>query len=49
MYRLVMRSNLPKAIEFQDWFCEEVTPSIRKTGGNRILPATLMKMKRGSV
>lgn len=33
VYRLVMRSNLPKAVEFQDWICEEVIPSIRKTGG----------------
>lgn len=33
VYRLVMRSNLPKAIEFQDWVCEEVIPCIRKTGG----------------
>lgn len=28
-----MRSNLPRAVEFQDWICEEVIPSIRKTGG----------------
>lgn len=33
VYRLVMRSNLPAATEFQDWICEEVVPSIRKTGG----------------
>ena len=33
VYRLVMRSNLPGAVEFQDWVCEEVIPSIRKTGG----------------
>lgn len=33
VYRLVMRSNLPAAIEFQDWICEEVIPSIRRTGG----------------
>ena len=33
VYRLVMRSNLPRAVEFQDWICEEVIPSIRKTGG----------------
>ena len=32
VYRLVMRSNLPRAVEFQDWICEEVLPSIRKTG-----------------
>lgn len=33
VYRLVMRSNLPAATEFQDWVCEEVLPSIRRTGG----------------
>ena len=33
VYRLVMRSNLPSAVEFQDWICEEVIPSIRRTGG----------------
>ena len=27
-----MRSNLPTAIDFQDWVMEEVLPSIRKTG-----------------
>lgn len=32
VYRLVMRSNLPSAEVFQDWVCEEVLPSIRKTG-----------------
>lgn len=39
VYRLVMRSNLPKAIEFQDWVCEEVIPSIRKTGGYMLTKA----------
>lgn len=40
VYRLVMRSNLPAAIEFQDWICEEVIPSIRRTGqyGGYALP-----------
>lgn len=31
-YRLVLRSKLDKAEEFQDWVVEEVLPSIRKTG-----------------
>lgn len=39
VYRLVMRSNLPKAIEFQDWVCEEVIPSTRKTGGYMLAKA----------
>lgn len=32
VWRLVMRSNRPEAIAFQDWLAEEVIPSIRKTG-----------------
>jgi prophage antirepressor-like protein len=32
LYRLVMRSNKKEAIDFQDWVCDEVLPSIRKTG-----------------
>ena len=33
VYRLVMKSKLPEAGAFQDWVCDEVLPSIRKTGG----------------
>lgn len=32
MFALVMKSKMPKAVEFQDWVCEEVLPSIRKYG-----------------
>ena len=32
VYRLIMRSNLPDAEKFQDWVCDEILPSIRKTG-----------------
>ncbi len=32
VYRLIFRSNLPSAKEFEDWLVEEVLPSIRKTG-----------------
>lgn len=32
MYRLILKSNAPKAEQFQDWVCDEVLPSIRKTG-----------------
>lgn len=32
VFRLAMRSCLPSAERFQDWVCEEVLPSIRKTG-----------------
>lgn len=33
VYRLIMKSELPSAEEFQDWVCDEVLPSIRKNGG----------------
>jgi len=33
LFRLVMKSQLEGAVEFQDWVCEDVLPSIRKTGG----------------
>lgn len=33
VYRLTMKSKLPNAEKFQDWICDEVLPSIRKTGG----------------
>ncbi|CAB4004641.1 Hypothetical predicted protein [Paramuricea clavata] len=32
LYRLLMKSRLPIAEEFQDWISEDVLPSIRKTG-----------------
>lgn len=32
LYRLVMRSNVPKAEEFQTWVCEDILPTLRKTG-----------------
>lgn len=38
VYRLVMRSNLPSAAEFQDWICEEVIPALRKRGFYGVLP-----------
>lgn len=33
IYRLIMKSKLPKAEEFERWVMEEVLPSIRKNGG----------------
>jgi len=32
VYRLIMKSKAKRAEEFQDWVCEEVLPTIRKTG-----------------
>ena len=43
VYRLVMRSKLPAAEQFQTWVCEEVLPSIRKTGGDGGSPAPATK------
>ena len=33
MYRLIFKSNAPKADEFVSWVADDVLPSIRKTGG----------------
>ena len=32
LYQLIMRSNKKEAVQFQEWICGEVLPSIRKTG-----------------
>jgi len=32
VYKLIMRSNKPNAEKFQEFVCEEVLPSLRKTG-----------------
>jgi len=36
--RLIMRSNAPNAEPYQDWVCEEVLPTIRKTGSYQAAP-----------
>lgn len=33
LYRLIIKSNKPEAEPFEAWVCDEVLPSIRKTGG----------------
>jgi prophage antirepressor-like protein len=38
VYRMTLRSKLPSADKFQDWVCEEVLPSIRKTGSYNYQP-----------
>lgn len=38
LYRTIFRSDKPEAVLFQDWVCEEVLPSIRKTGGYETKP-----------
>lgn len=32
LYRLIFRSNKPKAIEFSNWVCTDVLPTLRKNG-----------------
>ena len=32
LYKIIMRSNKKEAAKFQEWVCDEVLPSIRKTG-----------------
>lgn len=36
LYSLILKANTPNAEQFQDWVCEDVLPSIRKTGGYMI-------------
>ena len=45
LYRLVLRSKLPKAEEFSDWVCEEVLPSIRRTG-SYMLPSVAENLEQ---
>ena len=45
IYRLVMRSNLEAAIQFQDWLSEEVLPSLRRTGSYSAAPREMTKLE----
>ena len=38
MNKLIMKSHLPDAEEFQDWVCYDLLPSIRKTGSYSLQP-----------
>ncbi|WP_461160394.1 BRO-N domain-containing protein [Sphingobium sp. TomMM35A] len=45
LYKLIMRSDKPEAMEFQSWVAKVVLPSIRKTGGTpfvRMAPYPLL-------
>lgn len=44
LYRVIMRSDKPKAEPFQDWVCGEILPSIRKTGQYSVKPLTQGQM-----
>ena len=49
MYKLIMRSNAKNAEAFQDWVCNEVLPSIRKTGAYSQKPLTQIEILQSSV
>ena len=40
LYRLIVRSNMPKAQEFERWVFDEVLPRIRQTGSYSQAPKT---------
>lgn len=44
VYRLIMRSKLPAAEEFEEWVVTEVLPSIRKNGAYSVQPNSLSRM-----
>lgn len=52
VWRLIIRSRLPKAQQFEKWLFDEVLPEIRRTGGYRARPAADMPhqwMGRGCI
>lgn len=38
LYRLIIKSNKPEAEPFESWVCDEVLPTIRKTGSYQTTP-----------
>ncbi|ROO33408.1 BRO-N domain-containing protein [Pseudomonas sp. 7SR1] len=44
LYRLVMKSKLPAAEQFEEWVVAQVLPSIRKTGGFSVQPTNNAKI-----
>lgn len=46
LYRLIMRSDMPGADEFQDWVTDEVLPALRKTGTYSVVPQTYAEALR---
>ncbi|KKM69042.1 hypothetical protein LCGC14_1454790 [marine sediment metagenome] len=38
IYRLIIRSQMPRAEQFEDWVFNEVLPAIRKTGAYGVVP-----------
>ena len=48
LYRLVMRSQLPSAEDFQEWVMSEVLPSIRKTGSYSVIKSPMERILENS-
>ncbi len=48
LYKLILRSNKPEAVEFQDWVTREVLPAIRKTGGYMLKGSDRDKIAEGT-
>ncbi|MEB5927666.1 phage antirepressor, partial [Enterococcus faecalis] len=46
IYRLVIKSNLPNAEQFEEWVMEEVLPQIRKTGSYTNVPSSFAEALR---
>jgi prophage antirepressor-like protein/DNA-binding CsgD family transcriptional regulator len=44
LYRLIIKSNKPEAEPFEAWVCDEVLPTIRKTGVYDARPATCLTL-----
>lgn len=49
LYRTILKSDKPEAQKFEDWICDEVLPSIRKTGSYSLAPQVDMKAIGGMV
>ncbi|EGO6550330.1 phage antirepressor [Enterococcus faecalis] len=46
IYRLVIKSNLPNAEQFEEWVMEDVLPQIRKTGSYTNVPSSFAEALR---
>ena len=46
IYRLIVKSELPAAQEFEKWIFEEVVPQIRKTGSYSLVPQSYAEALR---
>lgn len=48
-YKLVLRSDKPEALAFQEWVTREVLPAIRRTGGYRLAGVAPEAVEEGTV